>query len=298
VPLTAHDVSVVIPAHNAAPCIEQQLEALVADGAASVREVIVVDHDSDDATREVVDRFRGRLPVTVVTAIAGGGPARPRNVGIGLASSDVVLMVDADDRVRPGWIDAMIEALERAPVVGARLALRHDLNPGDVATSRTVSQAEALPEFLGVPFSLTAGMGLRRYVWEAIGGFDEAMFVGEDCDFGLRAARAGFPTIYVPDAVVDFRLRSDLASALRQGWDAGRAEPLLLVRHGTKIDRRSWWIRVVLIEGARAAGLVVRELLRVVVHGSTQGARLAVARRTGRAIGRVVGAVTARCRPW
>lgn len=49
----------------------------------------------------------------------------------------------------------------------------------------------------------TAGMLVRRRVLEDLGGFDEHLPIfGNDLDFGWRAARAGYRTLIVPDAVV------------------------------------------------------------------------------------------------
>ncbi|MBD8868731.1 glycosyltransferase family 2 protein [Nocardioides donggukensis] len=49
----------------------------------------------------------------------------------------------------------------------------------------------------------TAGMLVRREVLEHLGGFDAALPVfGTDLDFGWRAARAGYRTVVVPQAVV------------------------------------------------------------------------------------------------
>ena len=283
-------VSIVVPVHDGASTLGVQLDAVAREVAdRNDVEVVVADHASTDDSAHVATSRAAQLPLVVVSVPGGGGPARARNHGVRAATGALILMVDADDRVQPGWLEAMLDGLATAKVVGGRLDTDCDLNVAGSAGARTVQRA-ALPRFLDVPFSLTASIGFHKSAWEAVGGFDETFFVGEDCDFGLRLARAGIGTDFVPGAVVDYRIRATLGAAARQGFEAGMAEYLLYRRFGTSADFSDWFGRAVK-EVVLAALSFVR---RLVVRRGPQWQRAAAGRRLGRAVGRIAGTVKLR----
>jgi glycosyltransferase involved in cell wall biosynthesis len=72
------DVSVVVPVRNAARTLGYQLEALASQDSASSWEVVAVDNRSEDESRQIAERFSGRLELRVVEARErlGAGYAR------------------------------------------------------------------------------------------------------------------------------------------------------------------------------------------------------------------------------
>jgi glycosyltransferase involved in cell wall biosynthesis len=286
-------VSVVLPAHDAAEVIDRQLRALAAQVSEAPWELVVVNHRSSDATGAVAAaRVKDFPSAAIVSLDSGSGPAHARNVGVRRARGAKILMCDADDEVQPGWLSAMSRALDRYDVVGARLDPT-GINPDWLVKARGIPQVEGLPTFLGRPFSMGAALGFRRTVFDALDGFDEQMLVGEDCDFGVRAAAAGFDMGFVPDAAVWCRFRSDAPSAFRQGRAAGRVEALLLIRHGGRSHRRSWWR-----DSTTEALRVIPRAVLAPLRGDRRGRRVATARQLGRQLGRLQGALRYRCAPW
>jgi glycosyltransferase involved in cell wall biosynthesis len=96
-------VSVVIPAFNAAPYLEQAVES--ACNQAQTAEVIVVDDGSTDNTAELCRAMMLRYPNLVFLQHAGGkncGAGPSRNLGIRKASNDFIAFLDADDFFLPG----------------------------------------------------------------------------------------------------------------------------------------------------------------------------------------------------
>jgi glycosyltransferase involved in cell wall biosynthesis len=286
-------VSVVLPAHDAAEVIDRQLRALAAQASGAPWELVIVNHRSKDATGAVVAaRLEDFASATVVSLESGSGPAHARNVGVRRSRGSKILMCDADDEVQPGWLAALSRALDQHDVVGARLDPT-GINPDWLIRARGIPQVEGLPTFLGLPFSMGAALGFRRSAFDALDGFDEQMFVGEDCDFGVRAAAAGFDVGFVPDAAVRCRFRSDAPSAFRQGRAAGRVEALLLIRHGARSHRRIWWR-----DSTAELFRVLPRAALAPLRGDRRGRRIATARQLGRQLGRMQGAVRYRCVPW
>ena len=91
-------VSVVIPCFNSSATIEQTIESVLAQSITDL-EVIVCDDGSTDATAKLVDSISQRDPRVLFSAADEnfGGPAVPRNRGIGLSRGEWIAFLDSDD---------------------------------------------------------------------------------------------------------------------------------------------------------------------------------------------------------
>ena len=111
-PFTSADVSVVIPAWQAAATIGRAL-ASIGTQTATPGEVIVVDDGSTDGTAAAAQTAVGLLggsPLCVLTQTnAGAGAARNR--GIEAAQGRLLAFLDADDEWLPGKLERSIERL-------------------------------------------------------------------------------------------------------------------------------------------------------------------------------------------
>jgi GT2 family glycosyltransferase len=225
-------VSVVIATFNSAETLGEQLDALATQDWQGPLDVVVSDNGSTDDTRAVVESYGELFPsLTFVDSSDAPGPAHARNVGVSVATGDYVLFCDDDDKVGDGWLKAMATALERHPFVAAKLEYS-ELNP---AWSRGIYgevQRDDLPapaSFL--PFAGGASIGVRRNVHMNVGGFDEALPVGEDADYCYRIQLSGTPIHFVPAAVVHRRDRQHLGEIFRQFRGYGRAWATLLKQY-------------------------------------------------------------------
>ena len=108
-------VSVIIPARNAAATLDRTLESLVPDRE-RIREILLVDDDSDDGTGEVAGAAARRLelPLRHLHRTAGGAGAA-RNIGLAEATGDHVYFLDADDEVVAGGLTCLAQALRADP---------------------------------------------------------------------------------------------------------------------------------------------------------------------------------------
>jgi len=96
-----NSISVIVPAYNTGPWIEQDLVSVL--GQDHVAEVIVVNDGSTDDTALVVERLqRSERRLQLVSNDVSKGPSGARNTGIDLATGDWLSFVDADDILLPG----------------------------------------------------------------------------------------------------------------------------------------------------------------------------------------------------
>jgi glycosyltransferase involved in cell wall biosynthesis len=221
---------VLLCVRNGAATVEQQLRALAGQRYAHAWEIVFVDNGSTDATRAIAQRWAEELPQLRVVEELVPGLNRSRNRGVAAARSPVVLCCDADDEVASGWLHAMVCALERFDIVGAAVDTT-SLNPPE-APAVACPQAGGLSTVFGRPYVMGATLGFRRVVFDEIGGFDERFdFGSDDTDFCLRAQYARFTIGYEPRAVVNYRMRSTMAGAMRQRFLYGRGHERLVAKH-------------------------------------------------------------------
>jgi GT2 family glycosyltransferase len=223
------DVAVVIPCRNDAAVLRLQLEAL-ARQSSTIAEVVVADNGPTPELASIVIGFDGRLPVRVVDASTQRGRGHACNVGARASTASLLLFVDADDVVDERYVEEMRSALGSAELVGARLDLDR-LNDERTRCYRRPPQLTGLGTGFR-PFAYGCSIGIRREAFERIGGFDDRFVgAGEDIDFCYRAAGAGAELVYVPSAVVHYRLRVGLRSIWRQAAAYGAGEVAVFEHH-------------------------------------------------------------------
>ncbi len=234
-------VSVVIPLYNNAGTLGEQLDALSRQTFAGPWEVIVSDNGSTDGGREVALQWREKLPsLEVVDASDKKGTPHARNVGARAARGDLILVCEADDIVGPEWVAAMARGGEDCDLVGGTLD-DETLNDPLVRSWRWVPK-DRLPTPLSfLPYAVGANCGVRRTVFEALGGWNEDYVrSGDDVEFSWRAQVEGYRLCYVPDAVVSYRYRAGLKALARQFYVYGRTSPRLYRDfRGRGVPRRS-----------------------------------------------------------
>lgn len=180
------DISVVIPARNAAATLGDTLGALGAQRFDGSFQVILVDDGSTDTTAQVA---RTSAVVDHVVCLHGLGPAHARNAGAASAAAKQIAFLDSDCRPTADWLAAGWAALKTADLVMGRTLPRPDQALG--AFDRTLWVTGCSPLFE------SANLFVRRDLFERIGGFESWLGprhgkeLGEDVLFGWRAHRSG-----------------------------------------------------------------------------------------------------------
>ena len=242
--MSAPVVSVIIPVHNAADTLVEQLESVrLAQADAPVGEILVVDNRStDDSAAQATSWARERgVDLRVIDAVEKAGEPFARNVGLAAARGEHVLYCDADDRVAPTWITAMTDALMAAPYATGPIDM-HELNPAWLADVRGSSVTGRSVMYDRVPYAHGCNMGFRRDTLIALGGFDETYTAGCDLDIAIRMWEAGHDLGYHDGALVHYRLRPTLRETYRQGRFYGRYRVRIqrrLARAGITTDNRT-----------------------------------------------------------
>ncbi|MEM4724494.1 MAG: glycosyltransferase family 2 protein [Candidatus Hadarchaeum sp.] len=205
--------SVIVLAWNGMDYLEPCLNAVFAQDYPDF-EVIVVDNGSTDGSADfVAERFpQARL----IRNERNLGYAAGNNVGLRAATGDVLVLLNQDTEVRPGWLRALVEALDDPTVgiVGCKL-----LYPDGTIqhAGARLADVRGSPEHIGhhepdqgqydqprdVEFVTGAALGLTRLTLDRVGYLDEGFAPAyyEDVDWCYRAREVGLRTVYTPDAV-------------------------------------------------------------------------------------------------
>lgn len=231
-------VSVIIPVWNGAGVVGRCLDALAAQVPAPA-EIICVDNASVDDSADVVAARPGiRLLRQAVNLGFAGGV----NVGLAAAGGDLLILLNQDCLVRPGWLAALSEAAAASPgvlgctiyhadgVVDHRGALmKRPMAYGEHLTAECEAPVRPVDYVTGAAFAVA------RQVWQSLGPLDDGFYPGyyEDADYCYRARRKGFPVACSPKAEAD-HLRSGrgwMADPLRHWSDQHRCRYRFVTKH-------------------------------------------------------------------
>lgn len=229
----------VIPARNVDRVIGDQIESLISQ-TVSPGELIVVDNASTDRTMEAVRRYASnpllKFPIRIAEC-RHPGVNRARNTGIAQASSDLILLCDADDIVADTWVAEMSRCLETAPLVSGLPVpfTNRDAMTSDLMTLSKLPHAvpPREPEWNDIQLGIGCSLGLHRSVWEQLGGFSESIHGSfDENEFVVRAALIGHPLVLCNEALVAYFLNDSIAKRFRRAYQGGRNKQVLRRRIG------------------------------------------------------------------
>lgn len=170
-------------------------------------QVIVVDDGSETAPETVVEGFRERFDVTLLTQ-SRQGPATARNTGALRAKGQFLAFTDDDCEPAANWLKALASRFAETPdcAVGGRTLNALEKNPYSVASQMLV---DYLYRYYNKDphkaiFFTSNNLALPADRFRTIGGFDATFrrAAGEDREFCDRWIHRGYRMIYAPEAVV------------------------------------------------------------------------------------------------
>ena len=233
-------VSIIVPVYNDEEHIAPLIESLLnQDYPHQLLEIIIVDNNSTDRTREIVQRYS----VTLLQEQDIQSSYASRNKGINSARHDVLAFIDSDCIAGKQWISTGVEKLLESGVdlVGAKVEF--SLSPG-----RTAAEMYDAVTHFDFENSIREGKGtgagnlfVHRYVFEEIGLFPGNVESGGDFQWSNRAIQNGFRLVYSPDAVVTHPARG-FRPILKKRWRTGGGALEYWIRAGL-----AWWKILLLI---------------------------------------------------
>lgn len=107
-------VSIVIPCYNCGSTLEEAIESAVNQDYQGLTDIVVVDDGStDNSVRVIAETWTGRDRRVRYLRQQNSGVAIARNAGARYTDTKYICFVDADDKIEPGFISALVEPMER-----------------------------------------------------------------------------------------------------------------------------------------------------------------------------------------
>ncbi|MBK35703.1 MAG: hypothetical protein CME26_09275 [Gemmatimonadetes bacterium] len=208
-------VDIVIPLYNKADYTRACLEGLEAMSAQVPFNVVLVDNASTDDTPTLLNEWENRADV--VRSPHNLGFAKGNNLGAARGKAPYVLFLNNDTVPESGWLEALVEEIERDPeigIVGAKLLYpgKRDVQHAGLeivngTPDHVYRHADEHDSWVNEARDLDMVTGaclmIRRDLFEVLGGFDEGYVNGvEDVDMCLRARDRGYRVRYCPTSVL------------------------------------------------------------------------------------------------
>jgi glycosyltransferase involved in cell wall biosynthesis len=225
-------ISFVVPAHNEERLLGAALDAIhaTARDIAQPYEIVVANDASTDATPAIARAHGARVIDCDYRQIA-----RVRNAGARASTGDILIFVDADTFISPTLVRASLAALANGAVGGGATVRIEGPQPwwGPMMLFAIIESMRVMRWAAGCYVFCT------RAAFDAVGGFDEQLFVAEEIALSRALQRVGRFVILRERVVTSGR-----KMRTHTGWDLVR---LLagFVRHGPALlrsrDRLSLW---------------------------------------------------------
>lgn len=288
-------ISVIIPNYNGAALLPPCLDSLRSQTYTDF-EVVLVDNASAD---DSVALLRRDYPEVSLLALERNlGLTGGCNLGMAQARGELLVCLNNDTEADPGWLWAIVEALEKHPeagMVACKLLLfdRRDTihSAGDACGLDGIPVNRGVWQKDGPPFDKPAWVfgacggaaAYRREMLEQIAlpgtpaqVFDEELFMYcEDVDLNWRAQLAGYRCLYVPGSVVYHRLSATGGGKLASFY-VGRNTIWVTAKNYPASLWRRYWRRIVSAQlrvACRAASAWRGEAARARLRGQIAGLR-------------------------
>ena len=228
--------SLIVPVYNRPDEVDELLESLCSQTEQDF-EVVIVEDGSQRDCRAIVEKYADRLDVQYF-AKPNSGPGQSRNYGAERARGDYFIVLDSDVVLPRAYIEEVSRELDREPAdaFGGPDRAHESFTPVQKAISYSMTSffttggirggKKKLDKF----FPRSFNMGIRRDVYEKLGGFSKMRF-GEDIDFSYRIVEAGCSTRLFPEAWVWHKRRTDFRKFFRQVYNSGIARINLMKLH-------------------------------------------------------------------
>lgn len=220
--------SVIIPVYNRPDEVDELLQSL-SNQHFNNFEVIIVEDGSSLPCEHVLEKYTESLNLKYFSK-ENSGPGQTRNYGAKRSTGDFLIILDSDCILPPTYFDNVEKELASSAA---------DAFGGPDKAHESFSDIQKAINYSMTSFFTTGGirggkkkmdkfyprsfnMGVRREVYEALGGFSNMRF-GEDIDFSIRIFKNAYTCRLFPDAWVYHKRRTDLRKFFKQVHNSGIA---------------------------------------------------------------------------
>jgi succinoglycan biosynthesis protein ExoA len=237
-------VTVVIPTRNEEDTISQCFDSVLTQNHQNLQ-IIVVDGNSGDATRAIVDRYRRRDPRVEFIDNTEGTIPRALDLGLKAARGQWLIRVDAHSTVPKDYVERALQLLRSGRWGGVG---------GRKDAVGTTPAGKAIATVLGSPLGVGGSVyhhGTRPQTVDhipfgayptalasEIGGWDERILANEDFEFDYRLRKRGYDLLFDPSLTISWQCRQSIDQLWLQYFRYGRGKAYVAVLHPKSLRKR------------------------------------------------------------
>lgn len=197
-------VSVVIPCYNHGLFVEEAVDSVLAQNYDPVEIIIINDGSDDPQTLDIIAHLNKEK--TRVISIKNRGLAGARNRGIEEAKGDIILPLDADDKIDGNYLSNAVALLDEDPEIG--IVYSHARLFGAVNASWLLPNYSL--ESMLLDNVIFCSALFRKADWKKAGGYDTELVYGwEDYDLWLSIIKSGKRVLQLPYEHFHYRVAAD-----------------------------------------------------------------------------------------
>jgi len=226
-------ISIITPTYNRADELVHLYESLKKQTVdLKLFEFIISDDGSTDITQSMVEEWQFNSPFKIkFISQKNQGPGAARNHGLDIAEGELILFIDSDCEAHPDWIQTIYEEYlnDSFDACGGPDGSKDDFTTLQKAIDfamtsfiTTGGMRGHSEKMMAKFFPRTHNMGLKRSVYENVGGFGDLRH-GQDIELSNRIRKSGARIKFLINAVVYHRRRTSIKQFFKQVFNWGVA---------------------------------------------------------------------------
>ena len=214
-------ISIIITVKNEAKSIPHLLDSLMVQQ--KPFEIIIVDANSDDGTRDIVKNRQKKYP-EIKLFTKEGSRGKGRNFGVKQSQGKIIAFTDGGCTADKNWLSELRKKIiEGYDIVAGKTI--------DTGTFTEIKRVELEIEGYDITWP-SCNLAYRKQIFEKICGFDEQFITAEDVDLNFMAVNAGAKLVYSEKAVIYRNSARTIKEYLKQSFWYGFGRKQLTIKHG------------------------------------------------------------------
>jgi len=243
------DVSVVVTCYNLGRYLYEAVDSVLRQTRQSFEIILIDDGSTEEFTTLYLDIFSA--PRTQVVRTSNQGLAAARNTGIQLARGRYICCLDADDRLKPAFLEKTQRVLDAAEDIGFVSCYYETF---DAQHSVWRYDHCRFPELLVQNEAVVVSL-FRKEAWHKVGGYYSGLKAMEDWDFWIGIIEQGYRGEVIPEVLFEYRVRiGSMYSVARRPENYTALARLLTERHQESYRRH--FLEVLRLKTGQFAELV------------------------------------------
>lgn len=239
--------SFIVPVYNRPQEIRELLESMSHLNFQETFEVVIVEDGSSETAENVVSEFADKLTISYYFK-KNSGPGESRNYGMARAKNDYFIILDSDCLLPADYLSTVDNYLTTNfyHCFGGADAAHSSFSPLQKAINYVMTSLLTTGGLRGSKKGIqkfeprSFNMGISKEAFEATGGFGK-IHPGEDPDLSQRILKAGYQTVFVPDAFVYHKRRISWSKFYLQVKKFGLVRPILNQWHPSSSKITFWF---------------------------------------------------------